>query len=103
MFYDCDWMRQPFDVPSEKTLHISYCDQDELTKLSITGSPQVAFWNGDVWGFRLNVRKEYMIMTEVAVGVMVKFAACDRRVSAFPVSTHAKSEYRAHLAKPRTI
>jgi hypothetical protein len=40
-----NWIRQPFNVPSEKTKYLSLTAQKELTKLLSDGTLQLVFWN----------------------------------------------------------
>jgi hypothetical protein len=46
-----DWIRQPFNVPSEKTKHLSLTAQEELAELSTDRILQLVFQNKDMCDF----------------------------------------------------
>jgi hypothetical protein len=49
-----DWIRQPFNVPSEKTKHLSLTVQEELAELSTDRTLQLIFRNKDMSDFWLS-------------------------------------------------
>jgi hypothetical protein len=51
-----DWIRQRFNVPSEKTKHLSLTAQEELAELSSDRTLQLVFRNKDMRGFWLTVK-----------------------------------------------
>jgi hypothetical protein len=93
-----DLIRQPFNVPSEKTKHLSLIAQEELAELSSDRTLQLVFRNKDMCDFWPTVKNEYPIVAELAVRVLVPFATSYLCESAFSALTHIKSKYRTSLA-----
>jgi hypothetical protein len=51
-----DWIRQPFNVPPEKTKHLSLTAQEELAELSSDRTLQLVFRNKDTRDIWLTVK-----------------------------------------------
>jgi hypothetical protein len=56
-----DWIRQPFNILSEKKKHLSLTAQEELAQLSSDRNLQLVFWNKDMCDFWLTIKNEYLV------------------------------------------
>jgi hypothetical protein len=93
-----NWKRQPFNVLSEKTKHLSLTAQEEIALLSNNRTLQLVFRNKDMYDFWLTVKNEYPVLEELSVGFLLPFSTSYLCESAFSVLTYIKSKYRTRLA-----
>jgi hypothetical protein len=93
--HDC--IRQPFNVPSEKTKHHPLTAQEELAELSSDTTLQLVFRNKDMCDFWLTIKNEYPVVAELATCVLLPFATSYLWESAFSALMYIKSKYRTRL------
>jgi hypothetical protein len=94
--HDC--IRQPFNVPSEKTKHLSLTAQEELAELSGDRTLQLVYRNKAMRGFWLTVKNEYPVVAELTIRVLLLVATSHLCESAFSALTYIESKCRTRLA-----
>lgn len=91
------WIQKPFDAKMDSTDHLPISFQEEFADLSCNSNLKIEFGTKSVPAFWLGLKKEYPLLSNSALSILLPFATTYLCETAFSVMTNIKTKQRTRL------
>lgn len=91
------WIKNPFSVDFSEISCLSALEENQLIDISCDSALQLVFKNISLFEFWLSARKQYPVISERAIKVLIPFSTSYLCEKAFSTLVYTKNKYRNKL------